>query len=121
MIRRPPRSTLSSSSAASDVYKRQNYNNDHPVGQLATLTSRGNPIQGAGVGITYASGVFTVASGTPYGNFVRNYGYPALAAGKWSAPYGVTGSGIPFVMCTTCHNQHVMTVYTSSASSPING
>eukprot|EP00658_Telonema_sp_P-2_P022878 TRINITY_DN19164_c0_g1_i7.p1 TRINITY_DN19164_c0_g1~~TRINITY_DN19164_c0_g1_i7.p1 ORF type:complete len:353 (-),score=68.75 TRINITY_DN19164_c0_g1_i7:426-1484(-) len=31
MIRRPPRSTLSSSSAASDVYKRQGYNNAHPV------------------------------------------------------------------------------------------
>ena len=28
MIRRPPRSTLSSSSAASDVYKRQQYNRD---------------------------------------------------------------------------------------------
>ncbi len=23
------------------------------------------------------------------------------------------------MLCTTCHNQHVMTVYTSSASSPI--
>src|SRR5665648_1301073 len=29
MIRRPPRSTLSSSSAASDVYKRQEDNNTH--------------------------------------------------------------------------------------------
>ena len=29
MIRRPPRSTLSSSSAASDVYKRQFFNRDH--------------------------------------------------------------------------------------------
>eukprot|EP00658_Telonema_sp_P-2_P069475 TRINITY_DN58749_c0_g1_i2.p1 TRINITY_DN58749_c0_g1~~TRINITY_DN58749_c0_g1_i2.p1 ORF type:complete len:100 (+),score=28.78 TRINITY_DN58749_c0_g1_i2:128-427(+) len=29
MIRRPPRSTLSSSSAASDVYKRQHYANKH--------------------------------------------------------------------------------------------
>eukprot|EP00658_Telonema_sp_P-2_P067600 TRINITY_DN56516_c0_g1_i1.p1 TRINITY_DN56516_c0_g1~~TRINITY_DN56516_c0_g1_i1.p1 ORF type:complete len:144 (-),score=25.43 TRINITY_DN56516_c0_g1_i1:79-510(-) len=32
MIRRPPRSTLSSSSAASDVYKRQLYNYDQKVG-----------------------------------------------------------------------------------------
>ena len=29
MIRRPPRSTLSSSSAASDVYKRQKYHDRH--------------------------------------------------------------------------------------------
>src|SRR5665648_272147 len=34
MIRRPPRSTLSSSSAASDVYKRQNYYLFHYNGGL---------------------------------------------------------------------------------------
>nr|WP_301553674.1 hypothetical protein [Clostridioides difficile] len=32
MIRRPPRSTLSSSSAASDVYKRQNKSNIKMLG-----------------------------------------------------------------------------------------
>eukprot|EP00658_Telonema_sp_P-2_P073849 TRINITY_DN62988_c0_g1_i1.p1 TRINITY_DN62988_c0_g1~~TRINITY_DN62988_c0_g1_i1.p1 ORF type:complete len:102 (+),score=22.67 TRINITY_DN62988_c0_g1_i1:121-426(+) len=36
MIRRPPRSTLSSSSAASDVYKRQSYN--HLTDCLAPLS-----------------------------------------------------------------------------------
>ncbi|MGO9477870.1 MAG: hypothetical protein ACLP7I_08000, partial [Limisphaerales bacterium] len=25
----------------------------------------------------------------------------------------------PYVVCTTCHNQHVMTIYTSSAKSQI--
>jgi len=102
-----------------------NYQNDHPVGQLATLTRYGNPIQGAGQGITYTpggsqGGTFTV-TGPPYSTFVANYGFPALAPGKWSAPFGVTGTGTPFVVCTTCHNQHVMTVYTSSTSSPIAG
>ena len=58
---------------------------------------------------------------TPYAQFVANYGYPALAPGKWSQPFGVTGAGKPYVLCTTCHNQHVMTVYTSSAASPIVG
>src|SRR5674536_382416 len=33
MIRRPPRSTLSSSSAASDVYKRQVRDGPHPAGR----------------------------------------------------------------------------------------
>jgi len=98
-----------------------NYTNDHPVGQNATIVSRGTPMQGAGTGITWANGAFTVATGTPYAQFVANYGWPALAPGKWSNPYGVNGAGIPYVLCTTCHNQHVMTVYTSSAASPIAG
>jgi hypothetical protein len=96
-----------------------NYTNDHPVGQLATLTSYGVAMQGAGTGITFASGAFTVAAGSQYAQFVGNYGWPALAPGKWSNPYGVTGAGVPYVLCTTCHNQHVMTVYTSSTASPI--
>jgi hypothetical protein len=104
-----------------------NYTNDHPVGQLATLTAYGAPMQGAGQGITYTAGgsqggTFTVgAATTPYGQFVASYGFPALAPGKWSAPFGVTSTGTPFVTCTTCHNQHVMTVYTSSKNSPIAG
>ena len=58
-------------------------------------------------------------AGSQYAQFVANYGYPALAPGKWCAPFGVTAAGTPYVLCTTCHNQHVMTVYTSSALSPI--
>ncbi len=96
-----------------------NYTNDHPVGQNATLLRRGNPMQGAGVGIVWANNAFSVTPGTPYATFVQNYGWPALAPGKWSNPYAINGSGVPFVLCTTCHNQHVMTVYTSTASSPI--
>ncbi len=62
-----------------------------------------------------------MTTGTPYAQFVANYGWPALAPGKWSQPFGVTAAGKPYVLCTTCHNQHVMTVYTSSAASPIAG
>jgi hypothetical protein len=90
-----------------------NYTNDHPVGTNATIRS--------GNGLVWASGSFTVTPGTPYAQFVANYGWPALAPGKYSNPWGVNGSGQPFVLCTTCHNQHVMTVYTSSAKSPIAG
>jgi hypothetical protein len=90
-----------------------NYTNDHPVGTNATIR--------AGNGLVWASGSFTVTPGTPYAQFVANYGWPALAPGKWSNPWGINGSGQPFVLCTTCHNQHVMTVYTSSAKSPIAG
>eukprot|EP00656_Telonema_subtile_P001992 TRINITY_DN10869_c0_g2_i1.p1 TRINITY_DN10869_c0_g2~~TRINITY_DN10869_c0_g2_i1.p1 ORF type:complete len:243 (-),score=45.49 TRINITY_DN10869_c0_g2_i1:78-806(-) len=38
MIRRPPRSTLSSSSAASDVYKRQAYSSSVPVSSVPRTT-----------------------------------------------------------------------------------
>ncbi|HET6932891.1 MAG TPA: hypothetical protein VFI45_21385 [Candidatus Acidoferrum sp.] len=90
-----------------------NYTNDHPVGLNATIRS--------GNGLVFANNAFTVTPGTPYAQFVANYGWPALAPGKWSAPTGVNPAGKPYVLCTTCHNQHVMTVYTSSAASQIAG
>src|SRR5215469_3558260 len=91
-----------------------NYTNDHPVGQNANI-STSNP------GLVWSGTAFSVTPGSPYANFVANYGWPALAPGKWSNPYAVNGAGKPYVLCTTCHNQHVMTVYTSSAASPIAG
>ncbi len=84
-----------------------NYTNDHPVGQLATV--------GTGSGLVYTAGTgFSVTAGSAYDTFINNYGWPALAPGKWSNPTGETAAGKPFVLCTTCHNQHVMTVYTSA-------
>ncbi|MGB2635522.1 MAG: hypothetical protein WAM58_16450 [Candidatus Acidiferrum sp.] len=89
-----------------------NYNNDHPVGQNATISTTTN-------GLVWASNAFTVTPGTPFAQFVANYGWPALAPGTYSNPYGVSSAGKPYVVCTTCHNQHVMTIYTSSAKSQI--
>jgi hypothetical protein len=89
-----------------------NYQNDHPVGINANIRS--------GNGLNWTGTTFTVTPGSPYAQFIANYGYPALAPGKWSNPWGIS-AGKPYVLCTTCHNQHVMTVYTSSAASPIAG
>jgi hypothetical protein len=91
------------------------YNNDHPVGQLATISDMTK------YGLAFNGTKMVLSPSTPYAQFVANYGYPALAPGTWSQPFGVNGSGKPYVLCTTCHNQHVMTVYTSSAASPIVG
>jgi hypothetical protein len=91
-----------------------NYTNDHPVGTNANISTTMN-------GLVWANNTFTLTPGSPYAQFVSNYGYPALAAGAWSAPYGVNAAGKPFVACTTCHNQHVMTVYAATKSSPIAG
>jgi hypothetical protein len=92
-----------------------NYTNDHPVGQLANISDM------SAYGLIFDGKKMSVTPGTPYAQFVANYGYPALAPGKWSQPFGVTAGGKPYVLCTTCHNQHVMTVYTSSVASPIAG
>jgi hypothetical protein len=91
-----------------------NYNNDHPVGQLANIDT-------TMPGLAFDGKKFNLTAGTPYAQFVANYGYPALAPGRWSQPFAVTAAGKPYVLCTTCHNQHVMTVYTSSSASPIQG
>jgi hypothetical protein len=91
-----------------------NYYNDHPVGQNATIS------QDTANGLVFANNAFSYNTGSNYAQFVANYGWPALAPGKWSKPYAVNGAGKAYVLCTTCHNQHVMTVYTSSAASPIN-
>jgi hypothetical protein len=91
-----------------------NYTNDHPVGQLANIST-------TMPGLTFDGAKFNLTAGSQYATFVKNYGYPALAPGKWSQPFGVTTAGKPYVLCTTCHNQHVMTVYTSSTASPIAG
>jgi len=96
-----------------------NYENDHPVGTNATLVSYGAPMMGATSGVVWANPNFTVTSGSQYAQFVANYGYPAIAPGKWGPQYGITAAGTPYVLCTTCHNQHVMTVYSSSTNSPI--
>ena len=98
-----------------------NYQNDHPVGQNATMVSFGVPMQGAGTGVTWSNNVFGYTTGSQFATFVANYGWPSLAPGKWDNPYAITASGTPYVLCTTCHNQHVMDVYTATSSSPIAG
>jgi hypothetical protein len=89
-----------------------NYNNDHPVGTKAVMVSYGAPMQGATSGVTFDGTYFQVASGSQYATFLANYGAPAIQPGKWGPQYGIN-AGIPYVTCTTCHDQHVMTVYAS--------
>ncbi|HXM65344.1 MAG TPA: hypothetical protein VN911_01330 [Candidatus Acidoferrum sp.] len=91
-----------------------NYTNDHPVGVNANISTT-QP------GLVWSGTAFSVTAGSQFAQFVANYGWPALAPGKYSNPFGVNAAGKPFVACTTCHNQHVMTIYTSSVASPIAG
>jgi hypothetical protein len=91
------------------------YNNDHPVGQAANFAA----LKLA----TYFPNATTTKLGTPAGayvNFAAAYGYPALQGSAWSIglsnPDGNSAAAGLYVTCTTCHNQHVMQVYTSPAT-----
>ena len=86
---------------------------DHPIGLGAPI----NP----GGGLVFSEGKFSVVPNSPYAQFIANYGWPSLATGKRSSAFGVSNSGEPYALCTTCHDQHVRNVYVSGSSNPIAG
>lgn len=92
---------------------RARYSVDHPLGAEATIQ--------VGNGLEFGNGVFSVTPRTPYARFVRNYGWPTLAPLNRSTPYGIDRQGKPYLLCTTCHDQHAMNVYASRPGSPIAG
>ena len=90
------------------------YANDHPVGYAANLGAVASAALGNGLTVTVAGGkaTITVNAGSTYAQFVSNYGYPAIAS--MGVPTGATLGGQLYVVCTTCHNQHVQNVYSSA-------
>jgi hypothetical protein len=84
---------------------------DHPMGVEARIET--------GYGLVFSNGKFSVQPNTPYAYFVAAYGMPTLAPSMRSNPYGIDAQGRPYLVCTTCHNQHVMSVYVSRPDSPI--
>jgi hypothetical protein len=95
------------------------YSNDHPVGPSATITGVASA---AGANLTYtlsSNGTGNSITWTTAGNyatFVSNYGMPAVASAV------VDGTNrTPYVVCTTCHNQHIMNVYKSGSKASIAG
>ena len=103
-----------------------NYNNDHPIGESATVSAAlgsyyGNATNGITWTIAANGSISSVAYAGQYQQFVTSYGAPALLKGAHSYPTPVNASNVPYLVCTTCHNQHVMNVYAASTSSPIAG
>jgi formate-dependent nitrite reductase cytochrome c552 subunit len=74
-----------------------NYLNDHPVGAQAIIGCGGQYNWDCTIS---ASGIIT--PGPNMANFVKNYGF-------FVKP-GVINTNVPIVVCTTCHNQHLMNV-----------
>jgi len=103
----------------------EDYNNDHPIGENATIQSvLGSYYNNGTNGLTYTitnGTITTVAAAGQYAQFEASYGAPALNKGAWAYPTPVNAAGVPYVVCTTCHDQHVMNVYAASANSPIAG
>ncbi len=99
------------------------YSNDHPVGPLANLGKVASAALQNGLVVTVASNKasFSITAGTEYAQFVSNYGYPAIAS--MAVTSGDTNGNDLYIVCTTCHNQHVQNVYGSKAHSynPIAG
>jgi mono/diheme cytochrome c family protein len=81
-----------------------NYLNDHPVGAQAII----------GCGLPYnwdctVSAAGAIVPGPNMTKFIANYGF-------FVKP-GVINGTTPIVVCTTCHNQHLMNVVPVTASS----
>src|SRR5665648_237176 len=88
MIRRPPRSTLSSSSAASDVYKRQ--------GSGGAVTNDRRALRGAGARLAFLGGP---------GSRPRDRRRPCRSGDEWI----LAGVAVPFPLAGVdlLHSRHV--------------
>lgn len=92
-----------------------NYLNDHPVGLQAIWSCSGNWSSGCSiseVASPYNPAVMNIKvtmSGGQAGQFFTNYGF-FVSLGDNGGPTNAV------VLCTTCHNQHVMNVVTVKAS-----
>jgi len=73
------------------------YLNDHPVGLNATVGCGGQ----YNWDCTISSNGTILMTGTNSAQFVKNYGFFVSTAAY---------NNLPTVMCTTCHNQHLMNV-----------
>jgi cytochrome c553 len=89
------------------------YLQDHPVGTNAIVGCGGQYNWDCTVSATGT----ILMTGTNSAQFVQDYGYfvnPAAYTGP--AVGGVTPTPVPIVVCTTCHNQHLMNVVKVSAA-----
>jgi hypothetical protein len=111
------------------------YNNDHPIGEIALVGSALSGAYGSSVsgnattnGLQYTitgtapnQSIASIAAVGQYATFMSNYGAPALMKGAHSYGTPLSATGAPYLVCTTCHNQHSMNIYASSTNSPIAG
>jgi hypothetical protein len=89
------------------------YLNDHPVGPAANVNGLSYPQALSAYGLTYTvtGTTITWTAAGQYATFTNNYGAPAINGMVVDAT-----NQVPYVVCTTCHNQHQMNVYDAPAT-----
>ncbi len=103
------------------------YQNNHPIGENATVSAAmgstyyNNTTNGLSYTVSAANKITAVTPAGQYAQFVASYGAPALMMGAHSYGTPVNASGLPYLVCTTCHNQHVMNVFAASTANTIAG
>jgi hypothetical protein len=91
------------------------YHNDHPVGENATLSAVMHSTYGdASNGVVFVTNatsgkITSITAAGQYASFISSYGAPAIGSTI------VNSAGVPYLVCTTCHNQHVMNVYAAGS------
>jgi len=87
------------------------YLNDHPVGPNANLNGLSYPkaLSAYGLNYTVSGTAITWTTTGQYATFLTNYSAPAVKGLVVDAT-----NQVPYVVCTTCHNQHQMNVYAAS-------
>jgi hypothetical protein len=86
------------------------YLNDHPVGPAANVGGLSYPKSLSAYGLNYTVNgtAITWTTSGQYATFVTNYGAPAVNAMVVDAT-----NQVPYVVCTTCHNQHQMNIFSA--------
>ena len=102
------------------------YNNDHPIGENATISAvLGTYYNNATNGLVYVfngTSITSVTANGQYKQFTTSYGAPVLFKGAHAYSTPVNASNVPYIVCTTCHDQHSMNVYSVVGSgNPIAG
>jgi nitrate/TMAO reductase-like tetraheme cytochrome c subunit len=84
------------------------YLNDHPVGPNANVNGLDFPkaLSAYGLNYTVNGTAITWTTSGQYATFVSNYGAPSVNGMVVDAT-----NQVPYVVCTTCHNQHQMNVF----------
>jgi len=93
-----------------------NYLNDHPVGVNATFSCNtvpsGQTYGESGYNWDCAISGTTITAGPNMAQFINNYGFFVSLGTS-------TSTTAPIVVCTTCHNQHLMNVVSVSNTANI--
>ena len=107
-----------------------NYENDHPIGPNAKVSSLGATSVGRYVDLDSTSAptkLILKASqpDTKFTTFQSNYGLPTVVGARTGAGFaveaGMTTAGDAYVVCTTCHTPHSMYTASASGTNPIGG